>query len=456
MTSPVAPSGSLAPPRPLGCRGSRGAVLDEVVSEAPLVVSHDASSRRGASSRLRDFTCGPCRVSGALSALALALFSAACSSDEAPEGGGAEVGAGYLFQGVVEGPEGRTSYLVHLPTLPSGEVTPASGVEVAGNGRIYVHEGRAFSGAGDAPTITPLLFDDSAIRLDDERAMSLTHHGMPVSPFGHVFVSAERAYLFWEDAVVWNPASNTIAGTLSLAEAEVGGRRPAEVNLGATRGEHAFVPVVYRSFPGVDDAVHVLVIDSVQNQVAAVASDARCKSAGAVALASDGTLYVTGTSGYVLPKFGDLAEPPTCVLRILPDQLSFDPSWWIDLREATGGLDATGFQLVDDDTAVIFAFDPSALPAGTDVQSRAVYEARASRFWRLSLSAKTASPIEGLPLVASGSGLSSRLGDGTVALALPEDYPPTKNRFVRVDAAGEVTPLFSFFGRGVLAPLSAP
>jgi hypothetical protein len=139
------------------------------------------------------------------------------------------------------------------------------------------------------------------------------------------------------------------------------------------------------------------------------------------------------------------------LLRIPPDADGFDPTFVRYFHDITGH-DATGFVPLDERRAVAFVFDEAVVPAAAVDDPKLYFTSPSSRWWVLDVEAGTGAPVEGLPWVPSGSGIASSLGDGRVALALPEAFPAVANRLVVFD--GEVAlPLFEHSGRGVLSPL---
>jgi len=364
---------------------------------------------------------------------------------------------GFLFFSLTETPDGRIGYVQTLPDLESqSEVDNADAIEITGNARVYVPgDGRVFVGSGEAPTITAFGVNEGGELGPTQRVVSVANFGFTGgAPFGHAFVDQDTALLFGEGVVRWDPSAMELDGQTSLDSALVGGRIP-QAGTGVRRGDEIFVPVAYAPFPNIDDAVHVLVLDE-QGTVLEVLSDDRCQQTGSLQLASDGTLYVASDNGFVLPRFGTDLLQPSCVLRIPPGERRFDDSWKIDVRAATGGSDATGFVLASDDVAYIFALERDRVPDGADEDPQQYYSSASSRWWRLDLETREAAPVEGMPYVASGSGVSSRLERrGTVLRAAPSAFPAADNRFYEVDAAGVATERFSFVGRGQIFELDA-
>ncbi|MCU0673399.1 MAG: hypothetical protein MUE69_11470 [Myxococcota bacterium] len=385
---------------------------------------------------------------GLLVALALA-----CSGDDEPT---LEVDAGprsgVVFFSLTEGPEGRTGYLRELSSLDVGEVDNADATEITGNARVYVPgDGRVFVGSGEAPTVTEHVRDERG-RLVPRRVVSLASFVSGGAPFGHVFVSADRALLFADDVVIWNPTEMILEGTTSLDDAVREGRAPS-AGVGVRRGDRLYVPVSYAPFPNVDDRMYVLVLDA-EGAVIDVLEDDRGQQTGALELADDGTIYVASDNGYVLPRFGTELVRPSVVLRILPDADGFDPEWSIDLRAATGGDDATGFEYVGGDRGFVLVHERALVPAGAEEDPRLHYESRSSRWWSLDLTSGEASRLDTIPAVASGSGIASRLRRrDSVWLAVPESFPAAENRFFEASADGTVVERFAFFGRGQLFDL---
>ncbi|MEM9694154.1 MAG: hypothetical protein AAGA56_16515, partial [Myxococcota bacterium] len=173
-----------------------------------------------------------------------------------------------------------------------------------------------------------------------------------------------------------------------------------------------------------------------------------CHSTGGLALAEDGTVYVTSDNAYVLPRFNSDQAPSSCVLRILPDADTFDSEWIIRIRDLTDGRDATGFRYIGEGIATLFVFHDDLLPSGIGDDLRSYYSSLSSRWWRIDLNAQQAAPIEGLPDVVSGSGISSQPDSSSVWLALPTEFPADSNRYIEVGADGAIQERFRFQGRG--------
>ncbi|MEM1349897.1 MAG: hypothetical protein AAGI01_15150, partial [Myxococcota bacterium] len=337
------------------------------------------------------------------------------------------------------------------------QVDNADAIEITGNARVYVPgDGRVFVGSGEAPTITAFGVNDAGELRPSERVVSVANLGfVGAAPFGHAFVDADAALLFDEGVAKWNPTTMRLEGQEPLGDAALVGGRVPQAGVGVRRGDEIFVPVAYAPFPNIDDAVYVLVLDT-SGRVLEVLRDDRCQQTGSLQLASDGTLYVSSDNGFVLPRFGTDLVSPSCILRIPPGERRFDNTWKIDVRQATGGDDATGFVLASDDVAYLFVLERDQVPSTVEDDPSQYYSSASSRWWRLDLGTSEAAPVAGMPYIASGSGISSRLSRrGTVLLAAPSAFPAADNRFYEVDAQGSATQRFSFVGRGQVFELNA-
>lgn len=381
------------------------------------------------------------------------LGATACRADDARGPQAGTPPEGYALQTLVDGPDGRTTYVHRLDDLTGEALDLEAALEVPGNSRVYARPGGLWSGSGESPEITPLLMDgEGRLQPDASRRLSLQALGFGQAPFGHVFLGDGRAYLFGETVAIWSPDAMTLDGEVDLSPASRGGRLP-DGGLGVVRGNRAFVPVTYEPFPNVDPAVHVLVLDTSRDEVVDVIEDGRCHSTGSVHKAEDGTIYVSGDNGYILPRFGTDEVPSTCILRIQPGEDRFDPNWIIRIRDLTEGRDATGFRYLGDGHGVLFVFHRDELsdPDATDL--RTFYEAVVSRWWRIDLEAAMAEPIQGIDFVVSGSGISSSLDGARAWLAAPTAFPATDNRFWEVGVDGPAVPRLAFEGRGLIWPL---
>ncbi|MEM7604622.1 MAG: hypothetical protein AAF411_04630 [Myxococcota bacterium] len=372
-----------------------------------------------------------------------------CGSSPSPTSNGrGEPIEGLLFFSLVDAPDGRTGYVQRVPAVGMGMLRNEEALELSGNARVYVSpEGRLYTGAGDAPIIQALSLRDDAWEFGGR--VSLAAFGFSSAPFAHVFLSEDRVWLFGDAVVEWSTEAMALQEGPSLDDTLVGGRAP-QAGLGVVRDGLVFVPVAYAPFPNVDDALHVLVFDVGGTFVARI-EDERCQQTGSLELAEDGTIYVASDSGFRLPDFGSDVLAGSCVLRILPGDMDFDRSWRFDVRTATDGRDSTGFVYEGNGVAYAFVLHPGRVPAGAEAQPRLYYESASSRWWRFDLNDRTAALVEGLPWVASGSGISSVLG-GRVLVSTPEAFPAAANRFW-VLGGDAPEPAFEFMGRGQLFEL---
>jgi hypothetical protein len=308
--------------------------------------------------------------------------------------------------------------LVDDPGAPSSLDTSRS-LEVGGAAALFGGDGRGVFalGSSDSPTLIRYEVSDTGELREDER-MSLAGLGFS-SGFKRAtlvpFVSATKAY--WLDdvtreAVIWDPSTMSVVGTFSLDGAEREGFT-LEFGETAVRDGLVFVSAAYRAEDETEAGQAVmLVLDTRMDELSEIVSDDRCGQAVSIIDVS-GTLYFsTGTLGasfHAMQRPGDYPAP--CVLRVLPGERTFDPDYYLDLTEVTGGRSAGGLVAGAGRDGYVLAFDDSLLPEPITPESEifTAYEASAWSWWRFSLdSSRAAEPLDvGPPASASSLVLSA-------------------------------------------------
>ncbi|MEM9696127.1 MAG: hypothetical protein AAGA56_26520, partial [Myxococcota bacterium] len=172
-----------------------------------------------AKNRLSHRRTGRAVVGAAVAGLG-SLWAVSCSdSDE--ETGPVDVDvSGYAVQLLLDGPDGRISYVARLDDVDVEEVRADDAFEVVGNARVYTQPGKLWVGSGESPTITRYgTTAAGALAPAEELTVSLAGLGFAQSPFGHVFISDTQAYLFGPTVARWNPETMELEGDIGLEPA---------------------------------------------------------------------------------------------------------------------------------------------------------------------------------------------------------------------------------------------
>ncbi|MEM9490865.1 MAG: hypothetical protein AAGC55_17085, partial [Myxococcota bacterium] len=124
-----------------------------------------------------------------------------------------------------------------------------------------------------------------------------------------------------------------------------------------------------------------------------------------ITIAEDGTVYVLGDN-YLVWNWSEEPFPPTCVLRILPDQQVFDPDFVLDLQAITGHP-SSGFFYAGQGIAYTQAMDEDASEFDPRVEPLTFLNAPVATWWEIDI----AEPANSRPLTELGLA-SPRSGSG--------------------------------------------
>lgn len=270
---------------------------------------------------------------------------------------------------VIEGPSapsGGPLYLVapaffnaddaetHLITTSSFDGStsfdPSAGATVIGEVVPLVHAGAVFATDGRAPIISRYDLDAND-QLVKTAEVSFAGVGVTeVTSWFIYIVDDTKGYVFdpaGRRIIVWNPSSMTLTGTqidLSVLNREGWTPRLAlEVFSPWRRGAELLIPTAWE---GQDEerrfATGLLVLDVERDAVVTSAEDERCGEGYMTVAAPNGDRYFF-PSAFSSPQhfFAD-GRGPSCVLRVLAGQSTFDPDYQLDLSALGSGSAAVG------------------------------------------------------------------------------------------------------------------
>ncbi|MEM9066922.1 MAG: hypothetical protein AAGE52_00410 [Myxococcota bacterium] len=307
--------------------------------------------------------------------LLVALLSGCGGDDDAPVDAGArdaappdgsdastEPAAFWYVQTTIASPEGRTSYLQLVDEIEGRTIGTENAVELPGNARVFVQGNRVFTGSAEEPVLQR-WFPQADGSLEPGERISLAALGLSFIPFGNNFISDDKAYLFDGSGgirvVIWDPAALEIGDQIDLRPLMKPDFLP-EIDPGVLRDDLLFVVVQQQDFAGgFFPGIQVAVFNTATDEIEAVIEDERCVGGfSGMALAEDGSIYVFGDN-YLVRQWFDDELPPSCLLRIPPDELAFDPAFFVDFNEAAGGLPCTGLFYRGDGKFLTTAMDES-------------------------------------------------------------------------------------------------
>ncbi len=353
-------------------------------------------------------------------AVALASLLSACSpSTETPDGPLLPEGSGYVLGSVVITPDGRNTYFQVLPDLdPAEPITNADAVEAAGNGVLLTRGRDVFLGLAESPEWVRYTVGDDGT-LSETGRMSLAGEGFGYVDYGNTILADDLAVSVSSEAmvaVVWDPSTMTITGTIELPHLA---REGYAVEVWTTIGVDGlvYVPARWSDWYGgrIFPEVSTTVLDPRRLSIVGVAGDDRCASGGRVLFDADGYGYVMGDGrNYSAQMFANAAGTsvaPNCLLRLPPGETDFDDAYHVEIPSLTGGLEVvTELEAPAQGSNRAFAwmFRRDELPAGVEPVDFGFWSYPVFELWQIDVGdAPSARPVDGVPLGVLGFGGSA-------------------------------------------------
>lgn len=358
----------------------------------------------------------------ALLAPCLALAACSSSDDDQVMGKGS-----YVLGSVVIDAEGtRTTYVQTIESLDAGPFDNDAALEMPGNGVLMAHGEHLFVGLAEEPTwIRYTLAEGGGLEKTGE--LSLLNFGARYIDFGNAVVDGETAVSVLSNppvAVIWNPSTMEIRGTVGLEHLARPGYE-LEVWTTVAHGGLVYIPGRWADWQGgrVLDGVSLTILDPKAMKVLAVAEDDRCTSAGRIVFDEAGYGYVMGDGRTYCSQMYALArgEEPgeNCFLRLPPGGTDFEEDYYHSVPSLTGGLEAIGeLDTAQQGSGIGFAklFYRDHLPEGVEPVDFTFWGYQAHKMWRFELGdPPVAREVEGIPFAAIGfnaSNMGGRLYSG--------------------------------------------
>jgi len=252
----------------------------------------------------------------------------------------------------------RMTYVQTVESIEHKTYRNDDAIEIPGHNVLLSHPPHLFVGLMERPVWQRYtLQEGGGIKLDGE--MSLAAVGANYLDYGNAIVDAETAVSVLGElaiAVVWNPSTMEIKGTIDLGHLRRDGYSLETYNLAVHEGR-VYIPgrwadwIAEVIYPGVS----ITIVDPHEMKVVGVAEDDRCTSGGFVVFDPEGYGYVLGDGRNLCAQVfaaeankdieneeDKLPIVPTCLLRIPPGGTDFEEDFYFSIPELTGGLEAIG------------------------------------------------------------------------------------------------------------------
>jgi hypothetical protein len=340
------------------------------------------------------------RVDGGTDGVLSLAPDAGPSSDGAPvaaDGASPTAGALYAVSTQVIGPMSSTTYVALVPSLDTTEkIDLTKALELPGRALAVGPDrgGAMFVSGTENPTLTRYDVTPDG-RFVKGASASFAGVGL-TSLFAYaeqfVFVSATKAYFFDDDtlqAVIWNPSTMTVTGTVSLAALNKPGWSVTFGIATLKRGNEVVLTTGYYDQKSQKNlrGVNVVFVDTATDQVT-IASDDRCAyvASGSV-LAPTGDIYIASDvwTSAIEEVLGAESGGPACILRIKAGERRVDPTFMVKHNERTGGAPAGSLLAGPGNTVFVRVLDRALLPSAKPKTVQELWGGAYWRWWALDL-----------------------------------------------------------------------
>lgn len=365
-----------------------------------------------------------------VAAAASTLGTAGCDSEDTNGDGGAGAGGAadapaYVTSTIVFGAEGENTYVSLLDDLDMDEIDLERSIEFPGWSGVWAESGKLFVSSGDAPEMTRYTVESSTeVSRDD--TISFANEGAAYAE--SEFISSTKAYVFAEDAVIWNPTTMLIDGTFELPVVEDREDMPyGGVYVGratAQRDHRLYVATHWANWDDytVSEDSLIVVIDTDENRVIdTIPVD--CPYFDFTSVDEDGTVYFSNW-GYSVPQTILQGKRKACAVRILPGTDEIDADWSLTFADVTEGREGAALSAIGGGKAVFSVFYDELTDKEGAIDLSTYVDGAYWRFWMLDLEELTAEPVEGIDYFAGGYG-ASRVGGEMFVLLPSADYAST-------------------------------
>lgn len=266
-----------------------------------------------------------------------------------------------------------TGYLTVVDNLTSSGTVDISKVVEFGGDMVYASPGGGvvLVGLGDSPNIERWgLNADGELYKQDE--VSLTQYGVTNTLGGGrnvmQFIDDNRAYYFDREnlqVIVFNPTTMTTEGSFSIAGLGEEGQEVA-LNFIHQDGDRFIITARYWDLVEgtTTPLVRAAVVDSADDSVEYF-NDTRCGDIAFQVTDAAGNLYLGSHPGHAVYMAAGLDgddSPPQCILRIRQGENRFDPDYFVNLTQLSGGV-VGGLLQGADGHAYVFEYEGDGITA---------------------------------------------------------------------------------------------
>ncbi len=375
----------------------------------------------------------------ALLGASLGSAVAACDA-ETPDDGGADGAGGegsgvqYVTSTIVWNAEGEDTYVTLLGDLDVDEVLLDDSIEFPGWSSVFTSGGKLLVSSGEAPRITRYSVE-SPTEISELETLEFLGAGYADSEF----VSETKAYVFEEDAIVWNPDEMVIEGRFELPVED--DRADDMLFSGlyegravAISGNRMYVTAHWANWDDyrVSEDSLIVVIDTDEDRVIKTIP-VDCPYFDFTSVDDDGTVYFSNWV-YSVPQTLLEGKRKACSVRILPGQDDVDPSWSLEFASVTEGREGAALYAIGGGKAVFSVFYDELAETGGDIDMSTYADGAYWRFWLLDLEDLAAAPVDGIDFFAGGFG-ASRVNGETFVLLPSSSYESTTVYSIDTDGA---------------------
>ncbi|MEM9730464.1 MAG: hypothetical protein AAF997_17925 [Myxococcota bacterium] len=321
----------------------------------------------------------------------------------------------YAICGLTLTPDGRSGYLALVSDLEAGTTFDLADTLEFPGGSLCAAPGnsnRLYVGIAERAVIQRYsVGEGDTFRLDEELGLSGLGITAPIGRNPLQFLSDTRAYFIdgsTLQVVVWNPDSMVIDSAFDIGGLRAGDLQ-IDVNEVVRDGDRFIMSVRYfRADDSAELLVRAVFIDSTDDSVT-YAEDTRCGNIAWTAVAENGDIYFASHPAQATRARTGLAGNPAstpCLLRILAGTSEFDPSFFVELNDLTGGQPTGSILAGRGSTAYVMAYDEEQVPISDD-NAGVLTIIPAWRYWALDLegdftSASVVTAVPAGPVFAAG------------------------------------------------------
>jgi hypothetical protein len=347
--------------------------------------------------------------------------------------GGGAVGPFYAIATEVYGADfsTSTSFIRLVSSLDVAEIDLASAREYNGRATLGQVGNWLFVMDGEEPIVERFSVGaDGSLTLDGE--LSFANYGMPywtIDAWGNTMVSPTKAYFSNPgdgSLIVWNPTAMEIVREVPLPTLA-----PADLELQSSpavlRGDRLFRLISWASFDSFEFSrapQQLSVYDTATDELVSLVEDNRCPAVYSEPFEDEaGALYF---SNHVWSPMETLVKgaPPSCALRVLAGETSFDPAWQFRYADFADGREGAVLRYLGAGQALADIFHDERTTVTSDTDPSELGESSNWRLWTVDLETGTGAPIEGLDFKPGGYN-DVHVGGRSFILLPSDDYART-------------------------------